>query len=159
MSYSQGKPRPRRNKKADIEHQLQVGCVAWASMQGMIWPELDTLYAIPNQAKRGKFGYVRMNSEGLKKGMPDLHLPIARRGWSSLYIEMKPPGGKPRAEQIKKMKLLQEWGNLCYTITNHYDFIEVMTWYLGHEDPARPDTRPSADEKFLMVGDYSIFEL
>ena len=136
MSNSQQNPRRvrKRSKKADVEHQLQVAEIAWTDMQGMFWPELTTIYAIVNQGNRGDLGHIRMTSEGLKSGMPDLHLPVAKRGWNSLYIENKTLTGRVNKNQLTRMGILQKHGNLCYVIRAHRDFVTLLTWYLGQTD-------------------------
>ena len=138
MSDSQQNPRTvrRRNKRkrSDVEHQLQVAEIAWTEMQGMLWPELTAIYAIVNQGDRGDMGQIRMTAEGLKRGMPDLHFPVARRGWNSLYVENKTPSGRVAKIQKERMTSLQGHGNLCYVIRAHRDFVTLFTWYLGHED-------------------------
>ena len=140
MSSSQdNKPtRRRRNKKADIEHQIQVSQIAWTEWQGIAWPELRAIYAVPNQGKRSAQGYSRMINEGLKTGQWDLCLPVPKRGFGALYIENKIPDDKKSklsAKQIERGKILTEVGNLCYVLRSYDDFVALVTWYLGHEDP------------------------
>jgi len=143
MSNTQfNKPtRRRRRKTADIEHQIQVSQVAWTEWQGIIWPELQSIYAVPNQGKRSVQGYGRMKDEGLKTGQWDLCLPVPRRGHGALYIENKIPDNpksKLSPHQIKRGKILSDAGNLCYVIRSYEDFVTLVTWYLGYEDPMHP---------------------
>lgn len=58
-----------------------------------------------------------MRSEGLKKGMLDICLPVGRGGFYALYIEMKYGKNKLTKEQREWVRLLSEEGNLvrvCY---------------------------------------------
>lgn len=129
---------------ADIEHQLQVSQISWCEWQSLVWPELESIFAVPNQAKRGIAGYTRMNSEGLKKGQWDLCLPVPRRGFGALFIENKCPivVGKKKTKlspaQIKRGHILEAAGNLCYVIRTYDDFVNLVTWYIGQEDPLHP---------------------
>ena len=139
MSNSQyTQPKRRRSKSADIEHQMQVSQIAWTEWQGLNWPELRSIYAVPNQGKRSLQGYGRMKSEGLKTGQWDLCLPVMKRGFGALYIENKVPDNKQSKlspKQIERGEILTAVGNLCYVIRSYQDFVTLVTWYLGHEDP------------------------
>ena len=70
----------------------QQALFEWAALYARETPELDMLYAIPNQGGAG-YGAMRrgmkMRSEGQKRGMPDICLPVRRANWNALYIEMK----------------------------------------------------------------------
>lgn len=135
----------------DLEHHLHTSCMAYCEMQGMLWTELNAIYAIPNQGKRSYQTGGRFKSEGLKKGMPDVHLPVARRMYHSLYVEFKAPGKKPRKSQLDKMDMLYSHNNLVYTIDNYYDFVELVTWYLGHEEYQWPYLPPTRESKYSLV--------
>lgn len=51
-------------------------------------PELALMYAVPNGGSRRPVEAAIMKAEGVKAGVPDIHLPI-RRGHLTLYIELK----------------------------------------------------------------------
>lgn len=58
------------------------------------------MYHIPNGGKRGKAEAIRFKAEGVKSGVPDICLPVARLGYHGLYIELKRrKGGKVSEEQ------------------------------------------------------------
>lgn len=124
----------RRGGRGSEEHTLQVQQLAWCSWQGLNWPILEMVYAIPNGGWRPGRGGAYMKEEGVKAGMPDLHFPVAMRGYNSLYVENKTPKG--RLSKIQKVMLakLYECGNICYVIRTLQDFTDLMTWYLGEED-------------------------
>lgn len=80
-------------------------------------------YGIRNEGKRGKRDRGEAIAMGLKSGIPDIHVPIALCGYSSLYVEMKRPAtsfnraGKLSPNQSKMIELLERAGNLvavCY---------------------------------------------
>ena len=54
----------------------------WARMQSGKYPELELLYHVPNEGKRSHKTGARMKAEGLKSGVPDICLPVARGGTS-----------------------------------------------------------------------------
>lgn len=74
---------------APTESQEQQRLFQWAKMQSGKYPELELMYHIPNEGKRSRITGRRMVAEGLKKGVPDICLPVARGGNHGLYIELK----------------------------------------------------------------------
>jgi hypothetical protein len=72
---------------------------------------------IPNEGKRSKSYGAKMKRAGLRKGFPDLFLPLARRGYHGFFIEMKFDRGKASQSQIKWLKTLKGEGYataVCY---------------------------------------------
>lgn len=84
------------------ESQEQQRLFQWAKMQSGKYPELELMYHIPNEGKRSRITGRRMVAEGLKKGVPDICLPVARGGSHGLYIELK---------RTKNWKITQEQEN------------------------------------------------
>jgi hypothetical protein len=120
------------------EHQEQALVVKWSETQLRNYPELSCLFAIPNLGVRfendvakGAALMARMKAQGLRPGMPDLCLPVARGGFNALFIEMKRLKLRPTLtkgvtiDRTKPTALQSEWherlrvlGNLvvvCYT--------------------------------------------
>lgn len=52
-------------------------------------PELQWLFAIPNGGLRDKITAAKLKQEGVKKGVPDVFLPLPCRDYAGLFIEMK----------------------------------------------------------------------
>lgn len=86
-----------------LESNEQQTLVAWAKRHEEEWPELRMLYHIPNEGKRSRKTGTRLKAEGLKNGVPDICLPVARGGHHGLYIELK------RREDSKVTKEQLEW--------------------------------------------------
>jgi hypothetical protein len=63
------------------------------------YPELALLHHIPNGGKRDPVEAKHMKQQGVKRGVPDLCLPVSRQGYHGLYIEMKTPAGRASEEQ------------------------------------------------------------
>lgn len=81
------------NRQEDIEQQM---IIKW-SQQPTIrrkYPELKLLYHIPNERKCSAREGARLKSMGVKAGVPDLCLPVARGKYHGLYIELKTKTGK-----------------------------------------------------------------
>lgn len=71
------------------EHQEQALLMNWCEVMEGAFPELKLLYAIPNGGVRHIGTAKKLKAEGVKPGVPDLCLPVARKGFHGLYIEMK----------------------------------------------------------------------
>lgn len=80
----------------------------WCAFSEGKYPELKLLYHIPNEGKRSKSTGGRMKAEGLRAGVPDLCLPVARGKYHGLYIEMK------REKGSKHTDIQKQWqADLC----------------------------------------------
>jgi hypothetical protein len=82
--------------KYPTEHQEQVILSVWLSKLGILH------YAIPNGGSRNMLEAVNLKKEGVKRGVPDICIPIGRKGKFGLYIELKrQKAGKLSPEQIQ----------------------------------------------------------
>lgn len=105
--------RPLRN---DREHLEQKALMEWVGLRRRAHPDLDLLYAIPNGGHRNRRTAGRLKAEGVRSGVPDLCLPVARGGAHGLYIEMKAPGGRESdTQRWWRERLLAEgyWAVVC----------------------------------------------
>ena len=66
------------------EHAEQVALFKWAEFAAARWPELTLMHAIPNGGHRNKITAARLKAEGVRAGVPDICLPVARGGWHGL---------------------------------------------------------------------------
>lgn len=78
-----------RNFKRADESGNQETLMQWAELQADRMPELHHLYHIPNGGKRDAMTARAMKRQGVKAGVPDLCLPVARGRYHGLYIELK----------------------------------------------------------------------
>ena len=100
------------------EHAEQKALFQWVELQYGKYPELKLLYAIPNGGKRHVVTAMKMKAEGVRPGVPDIHLPVPRNGFSGLWIEMKRKGSKPTPAQMDWATALSFYGHkwrLCYS--------------------------------------------
>ena len=90
----------------------QMALIDWCNLLARRFPDLSLLYAIPNAGNRHINFAVKQKKMGLQAGVPDLHLPIARHGYHSLYIEMKRiRGGQLSPDQKAWVKVLRYEGH------------------------------------------------
>jgi hypothetical protein len=86
-----------------LEHQTQCALFTWAQSMQSQYPELALLHAIPNGGQRNAIVGAKLKREGVKRGIPDVHLPVARGPYVGLWIEHKAGKNKlsPDQEHIK----------------------------------------------------------
>lgn len=83
----------------------------WAAVMRARLPELALMYHVPNEGKRSMATGGRLRAEGLKKGVPDICLPVPRGNWHGLYIELKRQrGGRTSPEQCEWIDALNAQG-------------------------------------------------
>jgi hypothetical protein len=128
----------RREKYGSSEHLEQCALFEWAEWAQGQYPELALIHAIPNGGHRHKATAAKMRREGVKSGVPDICLPIARRGFHGLYIELKYGRNKPSENQYRWIESLRAQGycvQVCYGAQIAQAVIED---YLGITATAKP---------------------
>lgn len=91
--------------EADEQRQL----VQWCRTQA--WGQF--LFHIPNESIGGMGWLVRNRQMGMKKGVPDLMLPIPMHGYHGLFIELKTSSGRLSEEQRRWLNALNQFGYLA----------------------------------------------
>lgn len=82
------------------ETQEQAALMKWANMQSCKYPDLLKLFAIPNGGYRKHIEASILKGQGVKAGVADLFLPVARGVYHGMFIEMKRvKGGVTSPEQ------------------------------------------------------------
>ena len=100
MSEAKG-PTPESIAKAGSELAHQMALFAWIALNKQYYRELGLLFAIKNEEKSNSAAVgARFKASGVRAGVADLFLPVARHNLHGLFLEMKKPGGKARPEQI-----------------------------------------------------------
>lgn len=96
----------------------QIKLFRWVDFAVNQYPELEMLYHIPNGGSRNPIEAANLKRQGVRAGVPDLCLPIARGKYHGLYIEMKYGDNKPTENQKRWMRNLQRYGyatSICYS--------------------------------------------
>jgi hypothetical protein len=100
------------------------------------------IYHVPNGGHRHKAVAVKLKEQGVKAGVPDLVLPMARGGYFGLYIEFKatpPHDAAVSPTQDSYIQALTEQGYLAIVCRGHFDAMEQLRAYL-----MLPPTRAAA---------------
>lgn len=107
----------------------------WAKLYEPLHPELKMMYHIPNEGKRSYASGRRMIAEGLKRGVPDICLPVARGGYHGLYIELKRlKGGKITPAQTEWLGMLRDAGYMAKMCKGWEEASNVILRYIELED-------------------------
>lgn len=120
------------------EHDEQVRVIDWCFTHTAAVPELDLIFAIPNGAMLGggKVGAIRANrlkAEGLRPGVCDLFLPVARGGYHGMFIEMKTLTGSLSENQEQFIERVTEQGYFAPVCFGADEAIENIEWYLNQK--------------------------
>jgi len=117
------------------ESEEQKALFQWAKLSEGRYPELKLMHHIPNGGHRNKVVAVKLAAEGVKRGVPDICLPVARNEYHGLYIELKrTKGGSVSAEQKAWIATLKEQGYLAVVCRGCREAISAIEDYLGGEE-------------------------
>lgn len=123
----------RAKRQVLTEHDEQVAVMRWAAAHLAQFPELELLHAIPNGGHRAAATAAALKAEGVKPGVSDLFLPVARQGFHGLYIEMKAADGTLRAEQRQFLDAVRAQGYRAEVCKTAAPAIALLSAYLGNE--------------------------
>ena len=98
---------------APTEHQEQVALFQWAGISERAYPELALLHAVPNGGSRHPAEAKNLKAAGVKPGVPDICLPVARGKHHGLYIELKSQKGRPSEFQEEWISRLNQQGYMA----------------------------------------------
>jgi hypothetical protein len=119
-----------RNPRRQLEADEQTKVFNWAKMYTYMMPELELLYHIPNGGCRNKQEAANLKRQGVKAGVPDICLPVARGGYHALYIELKAGINKTTEKQDKWLIALAKQGNFTRTCYGCDAAINTISRYL-----------------------------
>lgn len=127
-------------KPVPTEHWEQTQLFSWAEDK----PELALMYAIPNGGHRDIRVAVKLKEEGVKPGVPDICLPVARGGCHGLYIELKRRKyGRVSQDQLKWIEALIHEGYACSVCCGWEQARDVIEEYLRCENHDKTGVRES----------------
>ena len=92
------------------------------------------VYHIPNGGSRNKMEAANLKRQGVKAGVPDLHFPVALRGYHGMYIEMKAGKNKTTSNQDEWIELLTGNGYFVRVCYGFDEAREVIDWYFRKDD-------------------------
>ncbi|EPA95271.1 VRR-NUC domain-containing protein [Pseudomonas sp. G5(2012)] len=125
------KPLTTRAKPVDREGLEQSALMA--ELRARMPEVADLIFHVPNGGHRVKAVAAKLKAQGVKAGIPDLVLPMARGGFFGLYIEFKatPPYDAAISDsQHERIRKLNAQGYLAVVCRGHFDTMEQIRAYL-----------------------------
>jgi len=132
---------PERAPRDDREHREQVALVEWAQLITPRCPALALLFAIPNGGARHPAVAAKLKAEGVRAGVPDLCLPVARGGFHGLYVELKAAGGRVAPAQQQWHERLRAEGYAVVVAVGWVAAARALCDYLGIASGLETDER------------------
>ena len=130
------------------EEQEQAAIFEWVTLMQPQIPELADLFHIPNGGWRAPATAAKLKAQGVKPGVSDLMLPVARGGYHGLWIELKRrKGGKVSPHQsdwITEMRFQGYRAEVCHGSEEACDLIYR---YLMEADYGDHDTEAAAEDE------------
>jgi hypothetical protein len=120
-----------RAKPIDREGLEQSALMAELSLRYPAAAKL--MYHVPNGGHRHKLVAMKLKAQGVKAGVPDLVLPMARGGYFGLYVEFKaapPHDAEVSSSQHAFIQALNAQGYLAVVCRGHFDAMEALRAYL-----------------------------
>lgn len=112
------------------EHDEQKIVVRWFDLS---FPKLaGLLFAVPNGGARHVAVAAKLKAEGVRAGVSDLMLPVARHGFNGLFIEMKSLSGRATPEQMRFMERVTEQGYMAVLCKGADAAMDTIKTYLSH---------------------------
>ena len=112
------------------ESDEQQSLFQWAKLAQGQHPELSLLHSIPNGGKRNVREASRLKREGALAGVSDIFLPVSRKGFHGLYIELKVKGNTTSPSQKWWIAEVGKQGYLATVCLGWVEASEVIERYL-----------------------------
>lgn len=122
---------PRRARPVHREDAEQASVIRWASLNAGRMPELGLLFHVANGGRRNPREAARLKGMGVRRGVPDLWLPVARGEHHGLVIELKAAGGTATAEQRHWIDRLRAQGYRAEVCHGWQAATALLAEYLG----------------------------
>lgn len=112
-------------KPTASETEEQITVISYCDIKGI------PIYHIANEGKRTRYTGDLLKRMGMRKGFPDLCIPVAKGKYHGFYIEMKSHTGKPTNEQISWLKRLKAQGYATAICYGADEAIQIIDKYIN----------------------------
>ena len=112
------------------EAQEQSALIEWCGWMAHKIPVLNLIFHVPNGGFRNEIEAANLKRQGVKAGVPDLFLPVAKHGFHGLFIEMKTKNGKVTENQVKWLRDLSAQGYLAVICRGADEAKKIIEDYL-----------------------------
>ena len=110
----------------------QIALFSWCATSGI--PELKWLFHIPNGGSRHIAEASKLKAMGVKRGVPDIFLPVRTINFIGMWIELKKPiKGIVSGEQDKWLDYLSKQGYATRVAFGWEEARDALLEYLGRK--------------------------
>ena len=103
----------------------------WSRLNYGKYPELEHLFfAVPNGGSRHKLEAYSLKRQGVKSGISDMTLQVARGGYHGLWIELKVGKNRASENQEKFINEIKKQGYYAEVIWGAENAIDLIKKYL-----------------------------
>lgn len=109
------------------------------------------VFHIPNGGSRNKIEAANLKKQGVRAGVPDLCIPVSRKGYHGLFIEMKAGRNKATETQKQWIELLNKNGYLATVCNGAGEAINTIENYFSNEKHSVKPTENLGNKENLKV--------
>lgn len=114
------------------EDQEQELVIQWRDIMANQYPELRRLFHIANGGSRHPAEAQKLRRMGVVPGVSDLFLPVSRKGYHGLWIEMKKQrGGRLSEYQKDWLEGMNKEGYMAVRANGADEAIKILEDYLA----------------------------
>lgn len=113
---------------SEAEHQEKI--FSWAQFV----PQLRWMFAVPNGGYRRPLEALRFKRQGVKSGVSDIFLPLAKGGFHGLFIELKVGKNKPTRNQSSFAEDMRAEGYKCEICYGSDEAIKTINEYIRQKN-------------------------
>jgi len=116
------------------EAQEQVVIFKYAAMLSRKYPKLNLMFHVPNGGSRNKAEAANLKQQGVKAGVPDIVLPVARGLYHGLFIEFKVGTNKLTPEQHDWLEALKAEDYCAVCVNGWENAVKTIEQYISLQD-------------------------
>lgn len=130
---------------AQSEHHIQTRFMVMCVDHEFEYPDLRFIFAVPNGGMRQRQTAIILKDEGVKRGVPDVCLPIPRGGFHGWWCEFKYSRNKPSEVQEDFIAFLRLQGFYVLVSWSASEAIKDLIAYLDLPADDEPILQHSLD--------------
>lgn len=111
-----------------------ITLVEWINWQANKDPRFSLIYHVANERKTSWAAGKRLKAKGVRRGVPDICVPIPSGDYHGLYIEMKIKPNSLTPEQVLFCTGLREQRYAVYIAWSAAEAIDIIRGYLCYSD-------------------------
>lgn len=116
-------------KRSEASEQINI--ISWCELNKNKYPELMWIFHVPNGGTRNIREASNLKKQGVKAGVPDLFLPVAKHGYHGLFIELKYGNNKATPKQREWIIELNKQGYYAIVCNGFEEAKSVIEKYIA----------------------------